>query len=344
MPFTEDTLRSGLESSEVLTQKQMAALEACLSASHNLLTIYSSFSLQTLHNLPSLFYFVRCVYALVVLIKMHLAVTAPGSEVGKVIKREDIKANEFLDKIWFQAKSMSISDSVRPHRKVLRILGALREWFNALEEGETGQKGMTMQDAAARAEAPPHGRYKHGHGGDSRLQVLSEAATAGAHSPSQQATHPSNQNWTYDSASPLVYNNGTGRPSVQSGSSNCSGPPTYGSSSNTTYHYGSASASTQGSSSARYGASGALSDKPQVPQSPYSFTSPGSGGDNSYDWIAGMDLEQVLGDAFRDFDGSGDLGQWFLGDGVGAYQIPSEGAPTSTLGQGHGNDEGQNRW
>ena len=63
-------------------------------------------------------------------------------------------------------------------------------------------------------------------------------------------------------------------------------------------------------------------------------------GTDSIDWTAGMNLEQVLDGAFRDFDMSGDLGGWFMGDGVEAYQIPDQG---SALQSGV-NDGGQSRW
>lgn len=198
MPFTEETLRSGLNHSETLTQKQMAALEACLNAAHRILDTFCSFSVETISGLPSLLFFVRCSYAVIVLIKMHLAVTTPGSELRKIIKPEDIKAKENIDRLWQTFDDMAKADLSKPLQKPLKILGLLKEWFNKHKD-EDPKKEEHKKPAL-------HGRNIHGSTGESGLQVLSEAATA------DSAQSKPNTNWTYESPMPIPYSHYASRP------------------------------------------------------------------------------------------------------------------------------------
>ena len=97
LPFTEESLKSVNNSSETLTQHQMAALEACRKAAHGMLDTFLSLDVETVKSLPMLIYFVRCTYALVVLIKMHVAITTPGSEIGKIMKADDVRIDFYID-------------------------------------------------------------------------------------------------------------------------------------------------------------------------------------------------------------------------------------------------------
>ena len=190
LPFNEDTLRSGIHHSETLTQKQMAALEACLNAAQRTIGNYCTFGHKALSGLPTVLFFVRVFYALIVLIKMHMAVTTPGSEVGKIIKPEDIKAEEHLDSLWSLVMAMSKHDSYRPHSKIPKILGMLRDWFTSYRDREIEQRKPS-----------PYGRFPHN---ESKLQVLSEAATAGSGRPPSEVASKSgapSPRWTFDSPS-----------------------------------------------------------------------------------------------------------------------------------------------
>lgn len=62
VPFTEASLKSG-EYKVQLTQKQLAAIEACLNAVHGCLDIFCNFELEVMANLPALLYFVSHVQA-----------------------------------------------------------------------------------------------------------------------------------------------------------------------------------------------------------------------------------------------------------------------------------------
>ena len=329
-------MRSGTQYSEVLTQRQMAALESCLHAAHRLIETYLSFSTEVMNGLPTIFYFVRCFYAMIVLIKMHMAVTSPGSEVGKIIKPDDIRVIELLEGLWNKFMDMVKRDMLRPECKVFKIMGVLRDWFLMHKDGETNMKKEVSK-------APPHGKHLHGNKGDSRLQVLSEAATAGSHSMSDNGSRTVNTDWTFDSP---AYPSQRIRPMQQSnGESSGPSPGTRSSSTNTPRQSSMASNTTPTYSGYVMPGANTQQDKSHLANSntyntdPYISFDSASCTDN-LDWTADMNLEQVLDGAFRDFDMSGDLGGWFLGDGVDAYQIPDQGSAL----QSGANDGGQDRW
>jgi len=301
----------------------MAALESCLQSAHRIIDTWCSLGLELISTLPTLFYFVRCIYAVVVLIKMHLAVTTPGSEVGKIIKPEDVRVEDCMNRLHDIFREMNKKEVLRPNPKMMMILNLLREWFQSHKAGDNQQK-----ETRDGAHTVPYGRHLASNVGDSRLQVLSEAATAGS-----SGTQGMSQQWPYDSTSAMPYNQSK-HPSASNGSSGPS-PDTYGSSVNTPRM----SATTP--TSKGYSAP-AMNEKAQAQNGNYNnesfdnFFDPSFSVDST-DWTAGMGLEQVLDGAFRDFDISGDLGGWFMGDGVSAYQIPDQAANTN-------NDSGASRW
>jgi len=303
-----------------------------------MINTYLSFSTEVMSGLPTLFYFVRCFYAMIVLIKMHMAVTSPGSEVGKIIKPEDIKVTEILERIWDRFIDMSKQDMIKRDSKVFKILGVLRDWFMVHKDGEASVKEKEGTKPV------PHGRRLHGNNSDSGLQVLSEAATAGSQSTADGGGRPSNSDWTFDSPYAAQHKHRHGRQS--NGGSSGPSPDTLGSSANTPRQNSMASNTTPTYSGYTMPGATAQQDKTQyfnnnnnnVDTFNNMFNS--AGGMDNLDWTTGMNLEQVLDGAFRDFDMSGDLGGWFMGDGVGAYQIPDQG---SALQPGV-NDGGQNRW
>ncbi len=147
MPFTEESLKSVNNTSDTLTQNQIAALEACLRAAHGILDTMLSFEIHMVKTLPMLIYFVRCVYAMVILIKMHVAVCTPGSEMGKMMRPEDLKVDSYMDRLIAMFSFVAKEEEFRPHPKILRILNVLREWFGKHKENVA---------AMARGEQIPH--------------------------------------------------------------------------------------------------------------------------------------------------------------------------------------------
>lgn len=179
LPFTEESLKSVNNTSDTLTQNQMAALEACLKAAHGILDTMLSYEKQTIKNLPILLYFVRCVYAIVILIKMHVAVCTPASELGKMMKPDDLRVDYYIDNLIgmfsYVAKE---GDDIRPHPKILRILGVLREWFGKHKENVAKlERGGTPAFVKVEQQQQQQMERERGQYSQTPLHLLSQVAT-----------------------------------------------------------------------------------------------------------------------------------------------------------------------
>lgn len=340
----------------------MAAVEACLTAVHSILDTYCGFSREALVGLPTLLYFVRVVYAVVVLIKMHIAATLPDSELGKILKPEDLKVQEHLERLWNLFETMSKEDAWRQHHKVLRILGVLRQWFGTHQSGEPPREdnkgthanwpikdvGEEKEEAGARKWPPKN---------ENKLHVLSEAATGGSGAMKQQQQghqKQDNTSWTFDSPTAIPYPQRVepGRPrykphskSQQNTAPSAFSPSTFASQSGSGESYGSNPPSATFTSLDSFGNSPSNFNVTTNNNGFYGVT-PNPASNNSasdvmttsgaYDnnaggmgdmdsWTARLDFQQALDVALHDFDMSGDFGDWILGDGPGAFTLP-EGA------------------
>ena len=197
LPFTEESLKSVNNTSDTLTQQQMAALESCLNAAHGILDVMLSFDQDTVKALPILIFTVRCIYAVVILVKMHVAVTTPGSELGKMMKAEDLRVEYYIEKLIEMFRHVQKDDDYRPRPKITRILTMLIHWFTQHKETVKAQ---------ARGEQPPHSstsqqpKNAKGQSDQTRLQLLSEVATD---NQSQQSNQ--HQDWTVNSPFVMDY-------------------------------------------------------------------------------------------------------------------------------------------
>ncbi|KAK0901401.1 hypothetical protein LTR91_016289 [Friedmanniomyces endolithicus] len=217
LPFTEESLKSVNNTSDTLTQNQMAALEACLRAAQGILDTMLAYEKDVIKSLPMLLFFVRCVYAIVILIKMHVAVCTPGSELGKMMQPEELKVEYYIDcLITLFGHGAKEGEDFRPHPKILRILTVLREWFGKHKEnvlalaqakghgsGHKGKVGGTARVGKGRSGS---GRVKEAERERERMKVelgeaqiqtplhlLSQVATGGAQGLQLQQRHPSQQ-------------------------------------------------------------------------------------------------------------------------------------------------------
>lgn len=85
-PFTDESLRNNRidrEDSAPLTPAHISALSTCLTSIDGVFEAFLSLEVQVIRNLPVVI-FVRTAYAVVVIIKMYFAASAPNSEFGKV--------------------------------------------------------------------------------------------------------------------------------------------------------------------------------------------------------------------------------------------------------------------
>jgi hypothetical protein len=133
-PFTEQALRPE-ENPDSLTPAHISALSTCLAAIDGILDTFLKFDIETIRSLP-VAHFVRVAYAVVVLIKMYFAAAAPNGELGKVINKDDMKVEQYLDGLVNIFKASSAEEKSRPSAKFLMVLIMLKTWFHRQREGK----------------------------------------------------------------------------------------------------------------------------------------------------------------------------------------------------------------
>ncbi|GKT83690.1 fungal specific transcription [Colletotrichum tofieldiae] len=124
-PFDTATLKDGMLTSLTLTTSHINALSACLSAIDGIFDAFLAMEVPSIRCLP-IFNFVRVAYAVVVLIKMYFSATAPGSELGKVIDKDNMKVECYLDALLEKFRAAASDDRSRPAAKFLVVLVMLR--------------------------------------------------------------------------------------------------------------------------------------------------------------------------------------------------------------------------
>lgn len=196
LPFTEESLKSVNNTSDTLTPSQMAALEACLKAAHGILDTMLAYDLETIKCLPMLIFFVRSVYALVILIKMHVAVCTPNSEVGKIIKAEELRVDHYVNGLMTLFGQIARDgDDFRPHPKILHILAILRDWFGKHKDNvAAGQRSLLPIPGAQHAQRGAQHQQ-------TPLHLLSQLATDSQERPQHPRSGAQGQDWTFTSPS-----------------------------------------------------------------------------------------------------------------------------------------------
>nr|POE63028.1 hypothetical protein CFP56_03931 [Quercus suber] len=202
LPFTEESLKSVSNTTDTLTPNQMSALEACVKAAHGILDTMLAYDTETLISLPMLLFFVRCVYALVILVKMHVAVCTPNSEVGKIIKVEDLRVEYYVDGLILLFEEVTKDgNEFRPHPKILIILSILRGWF-----GKHKENVAASQRLKAPPQAPDEQQTHRNAQNQTPLHLLSQLATVDQQNQQPSVGTTQTQEWTFDSPTVMNYN------------------------------------------------------------------------------------------------------------------------------------------
>ena len=143
LPVTEGNLASYKINFELLSPEQISALETCVKSAHGILDTILDFDVQMVRTVPILCYFGHCVYALVLIIKMHLTTQQPGAELAKLMKLRDFKVSHYLKSLTGLFASAAKGKYFTVHPKILQILFALCEWFEKLGEEELHEPTRT---------------------------------------------------------------------------------------------------------------------------------------------------------------------------------------------------------
>ncbi|KAK1998629.1 hypothetical protein LX36DRAFT_748921 [Colletotrichum falcatum] len=153
-PFDTTALRDGMLTGPTLTTSHINALSACLTAIDGVFEAFLAMEVPRVRCLP-VFNFVRVAYAVVVLIKMYFSATAPGSELGKVIDKDNMKVEYYLDALLEKFRVAASDDRSRPAAKFLVVLVMLKSWFLKQSKGLSASAPAEGAHPSLRGAAAP---------------------------------------------------------------------------------------------------------------------------------------------------------------------------------------------
>lgn len=144
------------------------AVMECVSSAQTVLKIMIDMQWETVRALPA-FLYARALYALVILIKLHLSTYSPHSELGKIVDRETLMTQIYAEKTLKQMKRVAGDDGkCILGAKFYAILGKLVGWFRSVlsQPGGPGTlkpdiepgKGMSPRYTAQLASSLPQVR------------------------------------------------------------------------------------------------------------------------------------------------------------------------------------------
>ncbi len=128
-PFNTDALKQGVVgSTEALSSAHISAISACLNSVDGLFTTFLSMDIPEIRTLP-VFTFVRVAYGVVILVKMYFTAASKGSELGKVIDKDNLRVEYYLDALTEKFRQASAGNRCRPASKFVIVLAMLKAWF-----------------------------------------------------------------------------------------------------------------------------------------------------------------------------------------------------------------------
>ncbi|GJN83676.1 hypothetical protein PLIIFM63780_007225 [Purpureocillium lilacinum] len=160
-PFNTEVIKDGMLDSETLSAAHINALSACLIAVDGIFSTFLGMDVLNIRCLP-VFTFVRVAYGVVVLMKMYFSASNPQSELGKVINKDNMRVEFYLDALLEKFRVTAADDRCRPAAKFLIVLAMLRSWF--LKQGKA--EGAGPAAAAVGTPAPSSRTGAGGGGGD----------------------------------------------------------------------------------------------------------------------------------------------------------------------------------
>ncbi|OTA02810.1 hypothetical protein A9Z42_0032310 [Trichoderma parareesei] len=147
-PFNTEALKDGIVNSEPLSAAHINALSACLTAIDGIFNTFLSMDVTSIRCLP-VFNFMRVAYGVVILIKMYFSASSPGSEMGKVIHKDNMRVEYYLEALLDKFRATAADNKCRPAAKFLVVLAMLRSWFFKQGKGEGGGSAASDDGGAS---------------------------------------------------------------------------------------------------------------------------------------------------------------------------------------------------
>ncbi|KAI5360767.1 Putative zn(2)-C6 fungal-type DNA-binding domain-containing protein [Septoria linicola] len=130
-PFLPERIAAADFACPTVTVDHVAALyalkDSCQAILDTAANLEPSFMLAT----SSLFYIPRVLYALLMLAKLYVAVTAPGNTYGAVLSRTELKLQSYFDKLRNLSASMSAVDHRSFNTLIIGAYKGIEDWYNS---------------------------------------------------------------------------------------------------------------------------------------------------------------------------------------------------------------------
>lgn len=132
-PFVAERLSSSDFPAPLPTRKHVTSLLALCKASHGFIDVFCGLDTTTIVALPGLLFPTRALYAVFILVKMHIALTAPGNTYGSIFTLADLQLEDCFLKIDQVAARIKRVDGKAVSFLVLSAASRLREWVKAYQ-------------------------------------------------------------------------------------------------------------------------------------------------------------------------------------------------------------------
>jgi hypothetical protein len=178
-----------------LSPAHIRGLSICLTSAEGIMESFLSLDITTIRGMPVM-HFVRIAYAVVTLFKIHALAGHPSSELSKVIDKENIKLELYLDRLHEKFQVVAAGDKCRPATKLIMALSHIKSWIHRSktcksQHGASSDKQPQNVDALRpRASVPPQTQAQQQKvqtysPANTPLQLLSEVATGSSNQPSR---------------------------------------------------------------------------------------------------------------------------------------------------------------
>lgn len=176
-PFLIERLSTTDVSTPAVTQYHFDTVQSLKSACHNLIDAAASFSGWELLALPTLLYAPRIAHAAQTLLRLHVAVTVSGNTYGQILRAEDLRTLEYLDKCLDMVARTGMIDAEAVMVRILKYANELKKWMQQYDASrfETGESGHGHSDFHAKYGASGQDLGSGGPGISSGAQLLDQS-------------------------------------------------------------------------------------------------------------------------------------------------------------------------
>lgn len=151
-PFIAEKLSVTDFPKPVVTQEHLNSIAALKDASHALINWYTGLDLATSMALPAVQFAARVLYALYILVKVHIASTAKGNTFGAFVDTETLQIDICIDKMAISAEAIGRVDDRCGQYRILQAVTRMREWlstFRSWTYERGGRPSIDGGDASA---------------------------------------------------------------------------------------------------------------------------------------------------------------------------------------------------